>query len=170
MICAGTIYRALVVDILTARGDMKTQVDRFCQEYLCQTRDNGISYQEDPQKTRSKPVYPIKNHQDGGVDDKYGLILSPHMDKKDRSKRSFQFREKRGYMQESEHTSLKSSPMNVGFHRTNASNLQMSMDLMSLGESYHEGETMKNYVVEVLADLYGVEDSEKTDKKEMIIR
>jgi len=133
----------------------QSSADRFCQEYFFQTRDNGISYQEDPSKTWYKPVYPIKHHQDVGVNDKYGLILSPHMDKKDRSKRRFQFGEKRGYLQESEHTSLKSTPMNVGFHRTNASNVQMSMGLMSLGESDPEGDPVKNYVINMFADIHG---------------
>jgi len=121
--------------------------DRFCQEYVHQTRGNEISHYKDPRKALGVPFYQIKQHQDGGVKDQYVLENNQKMDIKDGFEKSIQFGKNLGYWQEYDH--INSSPMSI----------------MSPGASDSEGDMVKNDVLDVgkfqqqnsfgFADLYG---------------
>jgi len=91
----------------------ENSVGSFYQKYVLKTRSKGISYRGDPGKTRGAKFYPIKQHQDGGVGDQYGLIHYPDMDEKDGLKNNKFRKNILRYGQESEHTHAFLSPMSV---------------------------------------------------------
>jgi len=121
-------------------------VGKFYQKNVQKTRGKGISFRGDPRKTRGAPFYPIKQHQDGGVEDQYGLIHYPDMDKKDACLKSF--RRKLGYHQEYEHTRPFSSPMSVSSSvKTSAPTSISASMITSQGASDSEGDMVKNDMV-----------------------
>jgi len=121
-------------------------VGKFYQKNVQKTRGKGISFRGDPRKTRGAPFYPIKQHQDGGVEDQYGLIHYPDMDKKDVCQKSIEFGTK--LEQESEHIRSFSSPMSVSSSGKTSPPASISTAMItSQGTSDSEGDMVKNDVV-----------------------
>jgi len=105
------------------------------------SRDNGVDYRGNARKKPGAPFYPIKQHQDGGVEDQYGLIHYPDMDKKDAYNKGITFGEKPRYRQEFENTRHLSSPMST------SSSGMTSAPTSSACESDSEGDVAKNAMV-----------------------
>jgi len=116
---------------------------RFYQNYT-KARGNGVYYRGDARKKPGAPFYPVKQHQDGGVEDQFGLIHYPDVDGyKNRST----FREKLRYGQEFENTRHLSSPMST------SSSGMTSAPTSSACESDSEGDVVKNAMVVSAGDL-----------------
>jgi len=127
---------------------------RFYQNYTTKTRGKGVNYRGDARKKPGAPFYPIKQHQDGGVEDQFGLIHYPDMDKKDARKKSITFRDRLGYRQESEHTRPFSSPMSVSSSgMTSAPTSSANSIITSQGGSDSEGDMVKDAMLVSTGDL-----------------
>jgi len=114
---------------------------RFYQNCITEARDNGVYYRGDARKKPGAPFYPVKQYQDGGVEDQFGLIHYPDMDKKVGNKKSITFREKLRYWQDFENTHLLSSPMSM------SSSGMTSAPTSSACESDSEDDVAKNAMV-----------------------
>jgi len=132
----------------------ENSVGRFYQNYTNKTRGEGANYRGDARKKRGAPFFPIKHHQDGGVEDQHGLIHYPDIVKKNGNKKSFNFRIKRGCRRESEHTRPTSSPMSVSSSCWNSAPTSIANSMTtSQGGSDSEGDVVKDIVVVSTIDL-----------------
>jgi len=126
--------------------------DRFCQKYVNQT-GNNFSCQEATKKTPDAQIYRVKQHQDGLVENEYGLYYTD-VDEKDGSEKSIQFRKKLGYQEESEDTLLLSCP-SCSSSSVNASDLNSTSTaiLMSQLTSDSEDDMMRNDLLDFDLDF-----------------
>jgi len=120
---------------------------QFSQNYNTRAHDKGVNYLGDARKKPGAPFYPIKQHQDGGVEDQFGLIHYPNIETNDGCKKSITFREKLGYRQEFKHNSPSLSPMSV------LSPGMSSAPTSSTFGSDSEGEVVKNAMLLSTRDL-----------------
>jgi len=98
-------------------------------------------------------IYRVKQHQDGLVEDEYGLHYTD-VDEKDSSEKSIQFREKLGYLEESENTLLLSCA-SCSSSSVNASdqNSTSTAILMSQLTSDSEDDMMRNDLLDFDLDF-----------------
>jgi len=112
----------------------------------------------DPRKTPGAPFYPIKQHQDGGIEDQYGLIHYPKIDQKDGCKKCIKIPKKHGYQQESEHARTFCSPMSVSsFGKGSPPTSSATSMITSQGGSDSEDDMVKSVLGISKGDLAKVD-------------
>jgi len=72
----------------------------------------------DPLRKPGAPFYPVKQHQDGGIEDQYGLVHYPDVDDECSVKFRMQLMRKRGNHCGSKHGRSDSSPMSISSCKT----------------------------------------------------
>jgi len=116
-------------------------VSDFNKNNVHKTPGKGVS-------PRGTTFYPIKQHQDGGVEDQHGLVHYPEMDKRVGSQKSIESQSKPEYSQESEDIRPFPSPMSESSSgKTSASASLYTSMLTSQDASDSEGDMVKNDVV-----------------------
>jgi len=85
---------------------------RLYQNHKREYRGIGRYHRGERRKTRGAPFFPIKHHHDGGVEDQYGLVHYPDIDKYGTKKR-IQLSCRSANRVESEQAEPDSIPMNV---------------------------------------------------------
>jgi len=95
-------------------------------------------YRGDSRKKPGAPFYPIVQHEDGGVEDQYGLVHYPEIGNGYASKMSIKLMKHRGHRQET-----RTSPMSLSSPVKTAPN-SSSISIKSQGGSDSEGDIAKN--------------------------
>jgi len=129
---------------------------RFYRNYI--HKPGKGHYGEDPRKTAGAKFYPRNEHQDGGIEDQYGLVHYPRMDKKDGWKKSFRIPRRRGYRQDSAHARSFWSPMSdSSFGKSSPTTSTATSMIISAGGSDSEDDMVKSVLGISKSDLAEVD-------------
>jgi len=110
-----------------------------------QKKHNNRYYDRgDPLQKPGAPFYPVRQHKDGGIEDQYGLVHYPEVDKDSRAKKRFELQSKLQHKLESEYCRSRSSPMSESTGKTSGPNSSPTSMITSQGGSDSEGDISKN--------------------------
>jgi len=110
-----------------------------------QIKHNRNYYREDRRKKPSAPFYPVRQHKDGGIEDQYGLVHYPEVEKDSRAKKRFELLGKLLHKLESGYYLSCSSPMSESSpDKTSGPNSSPTSMITSQGGSDSEGDISKN--------------------------